>query len=339
MRLRDFPGDRMSKLTAALMISATILVVGAASANAAETKIVFGTNWLAQAEHGGYYQAKAEGYYDAAGLDVSIKMGGPQVNTAQLLITGALDFAMISNSFIPINMVKQNIPYVSVASMFQKDPQVLMAHPELGLKTLGDIKGRPVAISTDAMDTYWKFLQVKYHFTPDQIRPYAFDVAPFLVNKSLIQQGYLTNEPFRVMENGVKPQVFLLADYGYTSYSELLMCSKKMVQEHPDIVQKFVDASIKGYYTFLHGPHDKAMALIKQQNPDYTDKAASDAIGAMEKYGLLESGDALKLGIGAMTDARWKDFFDTMVEAKVYSPDLDYKSAYTLQFVNKKVGM
>lgn len=329
----------MSKLREMLTIAAIMLVAGVASGNAAETKIMFGTNWLAQAEHGGYYQAKAEGYYDAAGLDVTIKMGGPQVNTAQLLIAGALDFAMISNSFIPINMVKQNIPYVAVAAMFQKDPQVLMAHPELGLKTLGDIKGRPVAISTDAMDTYWKFLEVKYGFTPDQIRPYSFDVAPFLVNKSLIQQGYLTNEPFRVMENGIEPQVFLLADYGYTSYSELLMCSKKMAKEHPDIAQKFVNASIKGYYTFLHGPHAKAMALIKQQNPDYTDKAAADAISAIKKYGLIESGDALKLGIGAMTDAHWKDFFDTMVKAKVYSPSLDYKSAYTLQFVNKKVGM
>jgi NitT/TauT family transport system substrate-binding protein len=328
----------MLKSFLALLIAAGILG-GAADRAIASDKIVFGTNWLAQAEHGGYYQAKAEGFYDAAGLDVSIKMGGPQVNTAQLLITGALDFAMISNSFIPINMVKENIPYVAVASMFQKDPQVLMAHPELGLKTLSDIKGRPVAISTDAMDTYWKFLEVGYGFTPDQIRPYSFDVAPFLVNKSLIQQGYLTNEPFRVMENGVKPQVFLLADYGYSSYSELLMCSKKLVQERPDIVQKFVDASIKGYYTFLHGPHAKALALIKQQNPDYTDKAASDAIKAMASYGLLESGSAKGMGIGSMTDERWKDFFDTMVKAKVYDPNLNYRAAYTLQFVNKKVGM
>lgn len=328
----------MRKSFLALLIAAGILS-GLDDAAIASDKIVFGTNWLAQAEHGGYYQAKAEGYYEAAGLDVSIKMGGPQVNTAQLLITGALDFAMISNSFIPINMVKENIPYVAVASMFQKDPQVLMAHPELGLKTLSDIKGRPVAISTDAMDTYWKFLEVRYGFTPDQIRPYSFDVAPFLVNKSLIQQGYLTNEPFRVMENGIKPQVFLLADYGYSSYSELLMCSKKLVQERPDIVQKFVDASIKGYYTFLHGPHANALMLIKQQNPDYTDKAAGDAIKAMGSHGLLESGSAKEMGIGSMTDERWKDFFDTMVKAKVYDPSLNYRAAYTLQFVNKKVGM
>ncbi len=328
----------MTRLFLRLAVAAVAIVGGGVHANAAE-KIVFGTNWLAQAEHGGYYQAKAEGYYDAAGLDVSIKMGGPQVNTAQLLITGALDFAMISNSFIPVNMVKENIPYVAVAAMFQKDPQVLMAHKELGLTTLADLKGRPVAISTDAMDTYWKFLTVAFGFTNDQIRPYSFSVAPFMVNKQLIQQGYLTNEPFRAREGGVDPQVFLLADYGYTSYSELLMCSKKMVMEHPEIVTRFVEASIKGYATFLHGPHDKALALIKQQNPDYTDKAAGEAVTAMNGSGLLESGDAKTLGIGAMTDARWKSFFDTMVKAGVYSPNLDYKAAYTLQFVNKKVGM
>jgi NitT/TauT family transport system substrate-binding protein len=159
------------------------------------------------------------------------------------------------------------------------------------------------------------------------------------VNKMLIQQGYLTNEPFRAKEGGVDPQVFLLADYGYNSYSELLMCSKKMVTEHPDVVTHFVDASIKGYATFLHGAHDKALALIKQQNPDYTDKAASEAVTALNASGLLESGDAKTLGIGAMTDARWKSFFDTMVKAGVYPASLDYKAGYTLQFVNKKVGM
>lgn len=317
-----------------LAFAAASFAVGAQ----ANDKIVLGTNWLAQAEHGGYYQAKAEGYYDAAGLDVTIKMGGPQVNTAQLLIAGALDFAMISNSFIPINMVKENIPFVAVASMFQKDPQILMAHKELGLKTLADIKGRPVAISTDAVDTYWKFLKVAFGFTDDQIRPYSFSVAPFLVDKALIQQGYLTNEPFRVKEAGVTPDVFLLADYGYASYSELLMCSKKMVMEHPDLVRRFVDASIKGYATFMHGPHDKAVALIKKDNPDYTDKAAAEAVEAMNGSGLLQSGSAMTLGIGSMTDERWKEFFDSMVKAGVYSPSLDYKSSYTLQFVNQKVG-
>jgi NitT/TauT family transport system substrate-binding protein len=321
------------------VFAAVTLIAVAASGARADDKIVFGTNWLAQAEHGGYYEAAAEGLYKKAGIDVSIKMGGPQVNTAQLLITGALDFAMISNSFIPINMVKENIPYVAVAAIFQKDPQVLMAHKELGLKTLADIKGRPVAISTDAMDTYWKFLQIADGFTASQIRPYSFSVAPFLVDKSLIQQGYLTNEPFRAREGGVDPQIFLLADYGYTSYSELLMCSKKMVKERPDLVQRFVNASIVGYATFLHGKHDKALALIEKTNPDYTDKAASEAISAINSAGLIESGDAKTLGIGAMTDARWKNFFDTMVKAGVYPANLDYKAAYTLEFVDKKVGM
>jgi NitT/TauT family transport system substrate-binding protein len=316
-------------------VGLTLLAHGAR----ANEKIVLGTNWLAQAEHGGYYEALAEGLYKKAGLDVAIKMGGPQVNTAQLLIGGALDFAMISNSFIPLNMVKENIPYIAVAAMFQKDPQVLMAHRSLGLKTLADIKGHPVAISRDAVDTYWKFLKVKYGFTDDQIRPYAFDVTPFLHDKSLIQQGYLTNEPFRVREAGVDPQVFLLADYGYSSYSELLMCSKKMVREHPDVVRRFVNASIQGYYDFLHGNHAKALALIMKDNPDYTKKAADEAIEAMNKHGILESGSAKKSGIGSMTNARWKDFFETMVKAGVYPANLDYRAAYTLRFVNHRVGM
>jgi NitT/TauT family transport system substrate-binding protein len=317
---------------------ALILALVAGDARAAD-KISFGTNWLAQVEHGGFYQGVAEGLYAANGLDVSIKMGGPQINTAQLLIAGALDFAIVSNSFIPLNALKEGAPYVAVAGLFQKDPQVLIAHQAMGYKTLADLKGKPILISTDAWDSYWKFLKVKFAFTDDQGRSYTFNMAPFLADKTVIQQGYVTSEPLLIKAAGGDPETFLLADFGYTSYASVLMTSKKLVAEKPDLVQRFVDASIKGWYGFLHGNNDKAVAMIMKDNPDYTAKTAVDSTAALKAAGIIESGDALTLGIGAMTDARWKDFFDTMVEAKVYPANFNYKPAYTLQFVNKKVGM
>jgi NitT/TauT family transport system substrate-binding protein len=327
------------RLPVATIVALGMAFAAATGSAAANEKVVFLTDWLAEAEHGGFYQALAEGLYKAEGLDVTSKQGGPQVNTAQLLLSGAVDMAIEANSFVPLNAVKENAGYVAVAAFFQKDPQVLMSHPESGFKTLADLKGKPILISNDAWETYWKFLKVKYGFDDKQGRPYTFSLAPWLADKTLTQQGYVTSEPFSARAAGVDPIVFLLADYGYTTYSQVLMVSRKMIAEKPQVVQGFIDASIKGWKDFLNGDHSKGVALIIKDNPDYTLKTNDESIGALKENGILTSGDAKTLGIGAMTDARWKDFFDTLVQAGVYPASLDYKQAYTLQFVNKKVGV
>jgi NitT/TauT family transport system substrate-binding protein len=317
-----------------------VLLVGLLAGRAAAAdKINFGIEWTPQAEFGGFYQAQAEGLYQAAGLDVTIKPGGPQVNTPQLLISGALDLALGANSFEPLNMARENIPFVAVAAFYQKDPQILISHAEAGFKTLADLKGHPVLIATFARGTFWAWLKSKYGYTDDQARPYAFSLQPFIADKTLSQQGYLTVEPFLLAAQGIKPTVFLLSDYGYIPYSNVLMASKKMVAEKADVIQRFVDASIKGWYGFLAGPNQKALALIMQGDPNYKPQNAADTVGAFKEHGIIDSGDAKTLGIGAMTDARWKAFFDSVVAAGVYKSDLDYRAAYTTRFVNKKVGM
>jgi NitT/TauT family transport system substrate-binding protein len=327
-------GGRM--VTAAAL---ALAIVAAAGSAAAEEKVTFLTNWLAEAEHGGFYQALAEGLYKAEGLDVTIKQGGPQINTAQVLLSGAVDMAIQSNAFTPLNAVRENANYVAVAAFFQKDPQILMSHPEAGFKGLDDLKGKPILIANDAWETYWKFLKLRYRFEDGQARRYTFNLAPWLADKTLTQQGYITNEPFAVRAAGVEPKIFLLADYGYSTYAQVLMVSKKMAVEKPSVVQGFVDASIKGWNNFLYGDHSRAVALILGDNRDYTAKMSDDSIKALKDYGLVDSGDAKTLGIGAMTDARWKDFFDAMVQAGVYPASLDYREAYTLRFVNKRVGL
>jgi NitT/TauT family transport system substrate-binding protein len=319
------------------VITGLALALAAAAARA-EDKVSFGTDWKAEAEHGGYYQAIAAGIYKKHGLDVTLRQGGPQVNHAQLLAAGRLDFNEAPNSFIPLNFVAENIPMVAVAAMFQKDPAVLIAHPGLGNDSLAALKGKPIMIGADTRVGWWLFLKGKFGYSDAQIRPYTFNVAPFLVDEHAVQQGYATSEPYIIEQHGVTPVVLLIADAGYSSYGSIIQTSRQMVEQKPDLVQRFVDASIEGWQSYLHGDPSPANALIKKDNPEMTDALLAYAIAKMKQYGIVDSGDAATHGIGAMSDARWQDFYKIMVEQGVYPSDMDYGKAYTLHFVNQRIG-
>ncbi|MGB3511204.1 MAG: ABC transporter substrate-binding protein [Microcoleaceae cyanobacterium] len=300
-------------------------------------KITFGTNWYAQAEHGGFYQAIATGIYEDYGLDVTIRMGNAQVNGTQLLVGGAIDFYM-GSSIAVLSSVQTGIPTITVAAIFQKDPQILIAHPGVGNDSLEQLKGKPILTSSLPGKPFWEFLKSKYGYTDEQRRPYNFSVAPFLVDKNSVQQGILTSEPFTIQKKGgFEPVVMLLADSGYQPYATTIETTKEMVDKNPDLVQRFVDASIKGWYSYLENP-EPANQLIKKDNPQMKDELLAYSLEKLKEYGIITSGDAAIKGIGAMTDERWKSFFDTVVEAGVIKPDTNYKEAFTLKFVNKGVA-
>lgn len=329
-------------MLAALRNSFLLALAGLAAftgSASAQQKVTFGTDWRAQAEHGGFYQAVAKGFYAARGLDVSLRQGGPQINHAQLLAAGRVDFSLSSNSFIALNYTRERIPMVTVAALFQKDPAVLIAHPGQGNDTFEQLRGKPIFIGSDTRVGSWNFLRARFDYDNAQIRPYTFSIAPFLANKATIQQGYLGSEPFLMEQQGVKPVVMLLADAGYSSYGALISTSMKMVNEQPQIVQAFVDASIEGWYDYLYGDPSPANALIKKDNPEMTDALLAYGRGKMIEYGILDSGDAAELGIGAMSHARWKAFFDMMVGEGLYPKEMDVTEGYELQFVNKRVGV
>lgn len=299
-------------------------------------KLTFGTNWYAQAEHGGFYQAVATGIYEEYGLDVTIKMGGPQVNGVQLLLSGAIDFFMGGGSET-IKAAEEGIPLITVAAIFQKDPQVLIAHPDTGVKVLEDLKGKPIYVSAGANINFWPFLKEKYSFGDEQKRPYNFTVGPFLADKTSAQQGYLTSEPLKIeREGGFKPVVFLLADYGYTPYATTIQTRQETVAEKPDLVQRFVDASIKGWYSYLENP-EPGNELIRKDNPEMSDEQIAYSLEKMAEYDIVLAEDSREKGIGIMTEERWKTFFDTMVEAGIFKADTDYQKAFTLDFVGQKL--
>ncbi len=318
-------------LSASMPICVSALPAAAAPAR---IHITFVTDWKAQAEHGGFYEALAKGYYAKRGLDVTIREGGPQVNVPQLLAGGAADFGIASNSFIMLNLVKQQVPLRAVMAIFQKDPQVLISHPRRDLDSLAEMRGRPIMISDAAMTSFWPWLKARWHFQDSQIRKYTFNLAPFLVDPNAIQEGYLTSEPFTIESQAhFKPKVFLLADYGYPGYANMVLVPQKWIDTNPKAVQAFYDASRDGWHDYLFGDPRPANALIKRDNPDMTDAIIAQAIDKMKSYALVMGGDAPAFGIGAMTDKRWRDFYQTMQSVGLYPKGLDYTKAYDLRFM------
>jgi len=304
------------------------------SAKTASTKIRFATDWKAQAEQGGFYQALATGLYAAKGLDVSIIAGGPAVNVPQLVAAGAVEMGMGSNSFIPLNIVKAGAPVRAVMASFQKDPQVLLTHPRDDIKDLADMKGKPVMLADASITAFWVWLKAKYGFTDAQVRKYTFNAAPFLADKTAIQQGYLTSEPYTIAtKGGVLPKIFLLADYGYPSYGAMVLAPQSLIDANPAAVKSFVDATIQGWTDYLFGDSTKGDSAIKKDNPDMDDATLKQAREKMVAYGMVGPTTKDQGGIGVMTDARWKEFFDVMAAAGVYPKELDWKKAFTLQFV------
>src|SRR5467141_1727719 len=324
-------------LTVALV--AVLAAIVPASAQTLD-KVSFGTNWVAEAEHGGFFQVMADGTYKKYGLDVTIVPGGPNDNNRMLLIAGRLDFFMAANTLMSLDAVANNVPVVTVAAIFQKDPQVFLNHPESKVTKLEDLKPLTLLVSKEGISSYFQWLKSEYGFSEEKVRPYTFNPQPFLANKQSAMQGYVTSEPFAVETSaGFKTGIILLADYGFNTYSTLIETRRELIDKKPDLVQRFVDASIIGWYNYLYGDNTAANALIKHLNPEMTDALIAFSIARMKEYGIIDSGDALRDGIGAMTDARAASFVDKMVRAGVVRPDIDFRKAYTLRFVNKGVGL
>lgn len=317
---------------------ATIAAVPLAAQAAELTPVTFGTNWLAQAEHGGFYQSVVDGTYAACGLDVTIVSGGPQVNNRALLLADRIQYRMGGDMLQAFNAVAEDIPVVAVAAIFQKHPQVIVAHPDV--TSWEELKDKTLLIGDNGYSSYYQWMIAEHGFTADQRQPYTFNPAPFIANTDTATQGYLSSEPYLVQkEAGFEPNVFLIADNGYSSYATTIEVMQATIDENPEQVECFVDASLTGWYNYLYGDSAAADAMILEANADMTQDKIDFAKNMMRDEGIVDSGKTLELGIGAMSDEVIGDFYQKMVDAGVIGADLDWKAAYTLDFTNKKVGM
>jgi len=327
----------------ALRIVQSIFMLGLLLPTAqAQQAVTFATNWKAQAAHGGFYQAVADGTYKKYGLEVTIRQGGPQVNNRPLLPARRIDFLMTGNLLHSFDNVKNGIPVVVVAAMFQKDPQALMAHPGQGYENFAALKNAPTAlIAKDGQFTWWQWLKVVHGFKDETLKPYNYNLGPFLAQPKAIQQGYSVAEPIYIQEQGkFKPVVHLLADHGFSTYSTLIEARTETVKNNPDLVQRFVDASVIGWVNFMYGDRSAANALMMKDNPEISLAEIEASVVLMKQQGIVDSGEAQTMGIGAMNAARIEDFFNQMVKAGLYqAKDVDLSKVATAQFVNKQLGI
>jgi len=320
-------------------IAALSLAMSAQLANAGD-KVTVGTNWLAQAGHGGFYQALADGTYEKYGLDVTIEMGGPQVNNRPMLAAGRLDFLLTGNLLLSFHNVANDIPTTVVAAFYQKDPQVLMAH-EGAYKDFNDLANAPtVLLAKDSQYGFWPWLVHDFGFKDEQIRPYGYSLAQFLGDEKMVQQAYATAEPIYAEKQGAKVTSYLLADHGYSTYANTLETRQELVDSNPGLVQRFVDATIVGWNNFLYGDHSKAYELILKDNPDMSAETLDGELTMIKKLGLVDGGDTLEKGIGAISMDRVKDFYQLAVKAGIVTGDnIDLSKVATEAFVNKGVGL
>jgi NitT/TauT family transport system substrate-binding protein len=303
-------------------------------------KLSFNTDWRAEAEHGGFYQAVAAGIYRDHGIECDLRQGGPSLNIGQLLLAGRVDM-IVSNSFEAMTFVREKAPFFNIAAIFQKDPQVLIAHPGSGFDSFDKLKGRRILVGAGGRVTYWPYLRKKYGLSDSQLRPYNFNSAPFLADPNAVQQGFLSSEPYSIAKAlGKPPEVMLIADAGFSAYQTTIAISRRLAAEKKELIQRFVDATLEGWAQYLKGGPaiEAANALIKRDNPDQTDDRIRYAIKVLNKRGIVLSGDALTKGIGAMSDSRWQGFYDSMVDVDIFPKGLDVRQAYTLDFVNKGIG-
>jgi NitT/TauT family transport system substrate-binding protein len=314
---------------ACMMTAAAALSLAVGPANATD-KVTFLTSWYAQAEHGGFYQAKATGLYEKEGLDVTIKMGGPQVNGMQLLLGGEADVIM-GYDFQVLNGIAKGLPVITMATSFQKDLQGIMAHADV--KDLGDLKDKTILVATSGRTAWWPWLRAKFGYTDAQTQPYTFNLQPFFADNNIVQQSYPSSEPFQALQKGVPVNFFLFADYGYPPYGTTMVTTTKFVAEHPDVARRFVKASLEGWKNYVKGDPSLANALIKADNPSMSDAQIAFGIKRMNELEVVDGGDAKTMGIGTMTEARWQATYDLMVKSDLLPKDTDWKKAFTTQFV------
>jgi NitT/TauT family transport system substrate-binding protein len=291
-------------------------------------KVRFQTDWYPQAEHGGFYQALAKGYYRDAGLDVEILQGGPGPTAAQKVMGGSAEIAMGSSDAIMVN-VANGLPFIMIGATMQHDPQAILVHDESPVKTFSDLNGKSIMALPGS--NWIDYLKARY--TMDfKLIPLNFSLAQFMADKNFIQQCFITNEPFYAGKNGAKARALLIADSGYDPY-RVFFTTQRYAKENPETVRAFVAASIRGWDDFITGDPSPAKALIAKRNEQMSEEFMNYSLGAMKEHELVAGHPAAGERTGLLTHARMQAQMDLLVKLKIIPTALPLEKVVSFDFL------
>ncbi|WP_025683995.1 ABC transporter substrate-binding protein [Paenibacillus maysiensis] len=285
------------------------------------------TNWFAQAEHGGLYAAKEQGYYKEAGLDMTIQGGGPQVSPTQIVASGKAQFGLTTADQLLVAR-EQGIPLVAIATIFQKSPQGLMVHANQNISSLADLNNRTVYVGAGSV--FWDYVKSKYQLDNVKEMAYTGSLAPFIPDETAAIQGYVTSEPYEMKKQNVDVKFLLLADAGYNPYSNVLFTTEQYIQDHPDLVRAYVEASMKGW-NYYKTNYDSVNDVILKENPDFTKEKLNYAAEALIPF--VYEGDAAEHGVGYMKEERWAELGQQLMKIGALKKEPDVSKAFTDKFL------
>lgn len=327
--MRQHQISRRTVLTSAAgMAVAGIAGVVPRPARAAD-KVRFLTNFYAEEAMGGNYQAKATGLYDAAGLDVEVRQGGPQLNAMQLLLGGEVDIIM-GKDLTVLSSIEKGVPVITVAASYQWELQGMMTHPDVN--SFADLKTHKIMMSTSGRTNYWPWLKKRFGYTDEQALPYTNNLQPFLADKNLAVVALASDEPFVARKEGAEVKFLPFLREGWPPYGAPLVTTHDFLAKNCQAVARFVRASLEGWKSYFANPAP-GNAAIKADNPKQSDALMSFGLQTMKDLKVIHGGDAATMGIGIMTEARWQKTRDFMVEFQLLKPNTDWKSAFTTEFV------
>ena len=285
---------------------------GASAAGGALPKVRFKTDWHPQAEHGGFYQAVARGFYRESGIDVDIVPGGPGVPVSQIVLSGQVDLAM-GRSDDMIAWVSKGLPFVVVGVYMERDPQAILVHEESPVRTFADLNNRTVM--GVAGSNWIDYIKLHYHID-FRLIPSNFGIAQFMADKDFIQQCFVTNEPYFVRKNGGHPRTLLMSDSGFNPY-RVIYTTQRYLREHPAEVRAFVAASLRGWDDFMNGDPSPAKALISKANENMPGEFMDYSIKALRDYHIVAGRADLGERPGLMTRRRMQEQVDDLLQLKL----------------------
>lgn len=322
-----------------LMLITMVVLSGCTPTNIQEDRDALGETiscrlkWLHQAQFAGLYIAQTKGFFKQAGINCTLRPGGQDFNTGQLVATGSDDFGVWSADQVLIAR-SQGMPIVAVAVIYQESPVCFFSRKDSGIKMPQDFIGKRVGMQYGTnVRTEYVAMMKRAGIDMNRIVevPTRFDLRPFLDGEVDIWNGYTINEPLVAESLGVPVQLIRPGEYGVDMYADCLITTEAMVKDRPDLVRRFVASVLRGWeYALAH--RDEAVKIVLDQDSHLREKHERRMLD--ESARLIEARGANVLGIGRMDEKIWRGMLEELKAQGQLGPNpVTLSEVYTNQLL------